>query len=890
MSKKAFGSGYFGEWIEDEFGLPAYRYTCDQINDPKAITPINEVWHSKTDHWHQVGNDRLVALASNYGYIQVRQDEGSPKLLNEFDPDHGQYAGGFGYLIDRNQYISTFYPGNGDFFERIFGIGYIRKRVSGIGLIVDQVVFAPYGDDPLLISRITVKNNRNKPADLRWIEYWGCHMYQFSPDAYLNAINKKNVSLTRKYRREFSEQFTHEFKLINGNEGLMESKFFKDRKSQKRSTAPKAVIRDMSPPMTFLISMDAKVDGFSTDSSSFFGKGGVESPDGLKKSLDSNITLSVDKSAMLLERKIQLNPNENKTMYFAYGYIPEGFEIESLLNKYKKDLNQIWETSCEYWKKSRIDLVIPDDSWIRRELLWHNYYLRGSMTYDSYFKEHILSQGQVYQYIIGFQGALRDPMQHVLPFIYSQPEIVKNIIRYILKTIKPNGEIPYGIMGSGMILPVPYKPSDQQMWLLWLVSEYILATRDIDFLDEEVSIYPVYGRNVIKKPIKDLLLSCYSYFTKILGTGRHGLQRISNGDWNDGVIIGYISEEKHDDVIKHGESVLNAAMASFVLRIFGEMLKFIGDTKNSEEVIQYANDQKQAVHVQWNGKWFKRAWLTEDIGWIGEDQLWLEPQPWAIIGGAANSDQMKILMESIDELLRQPSNIGARLLSKGIKAMKKELGMRVNGGIWPSINGTLIWALSLVDNNMAWDEWKKNTLAFHAENYPEVWYGIWSGPDVYNSDLSKYPGQTHFSEDLISSNKKEGEPIYDETFGVNWTDFPIMDLHPHAWPIYNTIHLIGAKFTLEGVELTPILPQNEYKFSSPILGFEKSKEGYSGWYSPLVEGTWMISLTLEREDLQARLSLKINDKEQKVVIEDGKITFRGGSKPNKPLRWEVMKY
>lgn len=890
MSKKAFGSGYFGEWIEDEFGLPAYRYTCDQINDPKAITPINEVWHSKTDHWHQVGNDRLVALASNYGYIQVRQDEGSPKLLNEFDPDHGQYAGGFGYLIDRNQYISTFYPGNGDFFERIFGIGYIRKRVSGIGLIVDQVVFAPYGDDPLLISRITVKNNRNKPADLRWIEYWGCHMYQFSPDAYLNAINKKNVSLTRKYRREFSEQFTHEFKLINGNEGLMESKIFKDRKSQKRSTAPKAVIRDMSPPMTFLISMDAKVDGFSTDSSSFFGKGGVESPDGLKKSLDSNITLSVDKSAMLLERKIQLNPNENKTMYFAYGYIPEGFEIESLLNKYKKDLNQIWETSCEYWKKSRIDLVIPDDSWIRRELLWHNYYLRGSMTYDSYFKEHILSQGQVYQYIIGFQGALRDPMQHVLPFIYSQPEIVKNIIRYILKTIKPNGEIPYGIMGSGMILPVPYKPSDQQMWLLWLVSEYILATRDIDFLDEEVSIYPVYGRNVIKKPIKDLLLSCYSYFTKILGTGRHGLQRISNGDWNDGVIIGYISEEKHDDVIKHGESVLNAAMASFVLRIFGEMLKFIGDTKNSEEVIQYANDQKQAVHVQWNGKWFKRAWLTEDIGWIGEDQLWLEPQPWAIIGGAANSDQMKILMESIDELLRQPSNIGARLLSKGIKTMKKELGMRVNGGIWPSINGTLIWALSLVDNNMAWDEWKKNTLAFHAENYPEVWYGIWSGPDVYNSDLSKYPGQTHFSEDLISSNKKEGEPIYDETFGVNWTDFPIMDLHPHAWPIYNTIHLIGAKFTLEGVELTPILPQNEYKFSSPILGFEKSKEGYSGWYSPLVEGTWMISLTLEREDLQARLSLKINDKEQKVVIEDGKITFRGGSKPNKPLRWEVMKY
>ncbi|HLY16613.1 MAG TPA: hypothetical protein VKR61_05285 [Bryobacteraceae bacterium] len=29
---KPYGSGYFGEWIEDEFGLPAFRYTRDQIH------------------------------------------------------------------------------------------------------------------------------------------------------------------------------------------------------------------------------------------------------------------------------------------------------------------------------------------------------------------------------------------------------------------------------------------------------------------------------------------------------------------------------------------------------------------------------------------------------------------------------------------------------------------------------------------------------------------------------------------------------------------------------------------------------------------------------------------------------------------------------------------
>ena len=71
--KKAYGSGYFGEWIEDEFGLPAFHYTCDQINDPKAKTEVNPGLLVATEHVHQVGNDRLVAIASNYGYVRVRQ-------------------------------------------------------------------------------------------------------------------------------------------------------------------------------------------------------------------------------------------------------------------------------------------------------------------------------------------------------------------------------------------------------------------------------------------------------------------------------------------------------------------------------------------------------------------------------------------------------------------------------------------------------------------------------------------------------------------------------------------------------------------------------------------------------------------------------------------------
>ena len=54
---KAYGtkltSGHFGKWISDQFGLPAYQYTCNQITDPKAVSQVNKAWRSATDHTHQ---------------------------------------------------------------------------------------------------------------------------------------------------------------------------------------------------------------------------------------------------------------------------------------------------------------------------------------------------------------------------------------------------------------------------------------------------------------------------------------------------------------------------------------------------------------------------------------------------------------------------------------------------------------------------------------------------------------------------------------------------------------------------------------------------------------------------------------------------------------------
>jgi len=86
--KKDYGSGYFGEWMQDEFELPAFRYTCDQVHDKKAVTEVNPGLLGSTEHVHQVGNDRIVAIASAFCSARVghlgRQHRCCKQILRSF--------------------------------------------------------------------------------------------------------------------------------------------------------------------------------------------------------------------------------------------------------------------------------------------------------------------------------------------------------------------------------------------------------------------------------------------------------------------------------------------------------------------------------------------------------------------------------------------------------------------------------------------------------------------------------------------------------------------------------------------------------------------------------------------------------------------------------------
>ncbi|HET8825922.1 MAG TPA: hypothetical protein VFM77_12385, partial [Terriglobales bacterium] len=620
---KSYGSGYFGEWIEDEFGLPAFHYTCDQVSDPKAVTQVNPGVLTSTEHIFQVGNDRITAVASNYGHVRVRQDEGAPKFLNDYAPERGWFAGGFGYLTDGKALVSSYYSGDTKSFDRIFGSGYLRKKVSGNSWSIDQVICAPFGDDPVLISQVTLTNSGSANADLRWIEYWGCQLYQFSFRSFMEQFGGKSM---HELRRNLGARFSHSFKKTSDGAGLIEKKDFDGRDPAEEKqfqaligylekspnpflAAPEkdlpngAAFDDLNPPSTFLVSLDAAADAMSTNGKKFFGQGGVAKPDGLQAELDGDLDSTGPDSALLLERKFMLKPGESKTFTFLYGYMTSGFDLDALITKYRQSAATALRDSSAQWKKNALQFSVPDEPWVERETAWNYYSLRSGFSYDDFFHEHIVSQASIYQYVMGFQGAARDPLQHALPFLFTEPRLVREVLRYTLKEVRPDGSIPYGIVGHGMPMPtVSDNSSDMPMWLLWAVSEYVLATRDVRFLDSDVvtayggAAKAAHWEGANRASVRTLLARCYKHLTDDVKTGEHGLMRMLQDDWNDALVQAWVPANDLKECLEKGESVVNSAMAAYVFDYYARLLAYAGgDGRITTPIRRKAEDHRAAV-------------------------------------------------------------------------------------------------------------------------------------------------------------------------------------------------------------------------------------------------------------------------------------------------------
>src|SRR5262249_61712043 len=114
--------------------------------------------------------------------------------------------------------------------------------------------------------------------------------------------------------------------------------------------------------------------------------------------------------------------------------------------------------------------------------------------------------------------------------------------------------------------------------------------------------------------------------------------------WIDGSIVEPVVAR--DLMIERGGSVLNSAMAAWVLDVFGGLADRLGESALATEARAQATDLRQLVAQAWNGRWFHRAYAP-GVAPVGDTQCWLEAQPWAILCGAADATQARALLSTV---------------------------------------------------------------------------------------------------------------------------------------------------------------------------------------------------------------------------------------------------
>ncbi len=858
------GNGVQGAWLPDAFGLPSYSYTMNQLEDPRALYFTS--WGYASDHWHQVGNDAVTATAHNGGYVQFWDWSRGGKCINRYQPERNNFSGGFRFLKAGDQVWNTLYRSHGfSTQERTFSVGAFQKETERDGLHVRERTFAPFGNAPILISETEIWNRAPFARDVLVYEYWDFNLYELLLAPIMTAPLGEIFELARWIFNSFFEITT----LYDSGQGLL---------AAVPALAPgveappedRISLEDFYPAPCFLVSLTGTPDFHYTDQDHFFGTGNLEEPQAVLQEDPSLLlpagTPEIEKACLVFGKRLHLEPGEKAFLAYAFGYGPLE-SVPSLLERYRDHPDRNFTVSTDAWIHQRADLVTPRSrgEWLRREVLWHSYYLPSGAFHEDYFEGPIVNQGSAYGYIQGLNGAHRDFALFAMPLVYIRPELARSVIRYSLRSQDAvTGKIPYAHQGYGFASGylVHEESTDLDLFLLMAVAEYIGATRDFGFLDEVLPFYPLSGGS--EAAVREHLVKALDHLEQEVGTGPNGLIRAGSGDWND-VLIAFSPHPLLTMIF--GESNLNTGMACYLFPRLARLLE-AHMPGFSQRLASLGNRYCGALQAEWTGEWMRRGYLGDGT-YLGEDKLFLDTQAWPLLAGLWDPGKTSTLLENIEEMLVDPSPAGALCLYPPYPTPLVP-GSDTNGGTWAAVDSWLAWAWSLHDPDKAWEFFLKTTLHWHAETYPEIWYGVWSGPDSYNAFYADRPGET-----------------------FNWsftpmTDFPVMNMNRHSGPLLDVIRLAGIDPLGERIRISPGVPFDRFSLRLPLMGMAYLTDRHRGYYRPVTDGVFRFSIRFPSHLSPDDCGLILNGVPAGFTHRDGHVEFEAQGRAGEEIQWEIL--
>lgn len=189
--------------------------------------------------------------------------------------------------------------------------------------------------------------------------------------------------------------------------------------------------------------------------------------------------------------------------------------------------------------------------------------------------------------------------------------------------------------------------SDDALWLVPSIIEYIKETGETGFADEAVT-YADGGEGTVYEHMKRIL----DFSAEQVGAT--GICKGLRADWNDCLNLG------------GGESAMVSFLHYWAISYFLQLAEYLGRT---EDVEKYQAMRERVGNVcnreLWDKEWFIRG-ITKNGKKIGtsedaEGKVHLESNAWAVLSGAADVEKGKLAMDSVDKYLFTPYGICSML-------------------------------------------------------------------------------------------------------------------------------------------------------------------------------------------------------------------------------------
>lgn len=506
-----------------------------------------------------------------------------------------------------------------EYYSCCHGLSYIRYLCSYSGIRAQQKLSVAM-DDPVEIIDVTLTNESGRPRDLSVFSYMEFSFHQvpmdnqnFQMSLYAAGSHfEDNSILYELHYEENSCQF------LTGN---------------------------FVP------------DGFDCLRDTFLGLYHSErNPVAVEKGECGSSFMNGGNHCGALMKKVHLEPGGTVRLLYFLG---EG-GADSAREAREKYTSAVVDHEAErlhdFWeeKLSRLHVKTPNEGMNTEINIWNLYQSEINVMF-SRFTSFIEVGGRVG---LGY----RDTAQDAMTIPHADEEGCRKRIVQLLKALTTTG---YGLhlfeprwfekheeqtFKSPTVIPTPDRStfvhgigdacSDDALWLVSAIVQYVKETGETGFVDEVVT-YADGGEGTV-----------YEHMKKILDfsageVGAHGICKGLRADWNDCLNLG------------GGESAMVSFLLLWAMKKFISLAEYLG--RNGDVQYYLAKSREIAdtsESVLWDNGWYIRG-FTADGRPIGthrdaEGKVHMESNTWAVISGAASREHGIQAMDAVDEYLFTP--------------------------------------------------------------------------------------------------------------------------------------------------------------------------------------------------------------------------------------------